>query len=266
MTATSVAIRLPHLNLTLLREQNDPLAQLNMYGLSIDVNKLRSGKTVVAVILKEIDAHDLRSESESLFKNIIDTRPQNSNHKGMIAICTHHCNISIDKDTFVTVTVEDDAELNEVHVKVIAGDPRVIFEPGVVMEIVHFAVKRFPDHHEFLTNKKMLEEIESQQQKTVKVQCEVGKPSFVVPVDALSKDSRFLVVTLSSQFSMEMRPSTGYESFHVGVVGLMAYMEHPDAVAGMTAPILEPMAIAVHVETTPHTPDATKIERKIKVK
>jgi hypothetical protein len=254
--ATVVAIHLAKFNLTVLRHEGNPLAQLNMYGLGIQVNKLKSGKTIVQVVLKEIDAHDLRAESQSQFKNIIDTRP------------TNQTETVSDDENFVSVTVVTDINTNETNVKVIAGKPRIIFEPGVVMEMVQFGMKRFPDGHSSLQyrtqqQQQVNRQQQQQQQKTTKVQVQVGGPSLVIPVNALEKDTRLLVVKFGAQFSMEMRPATGYQSFHVGVVDLMAYMEHPKAIIDNVAPILEPIAVALHIEIFADELDANKIDTKI---
>ncbi len=88
----------------------------------------------VIVTVRTVDAHDLRKESKSLFKNFIKMEEQ----IGSPSLARNDRII----DDFVQVYVE---LTTDIHVRVLMGNPRIVFEPDVVLEIFRYFRTRYKD-------------------------------------------------------------------------------------------------------------------------
>jgi hypothetical protein len=403
----SVDVKFPHLNLTLYRGsgtsygREDKLAQLNMYELNVKFESQRSGNgNSTKVIIHAVDAHDLRNESESHFKNFIDTRVK-LKESDLSQSGAERRDAMI--DDFIHVDIDIDSLQDQTLVRVKMGNPRLVFEPGVVMEIKDFFVTRYPKvlempkkeslqsfasnsarddnqqvgdltitnntwlgsdlllsprrkiyvqknekgivtidgeghsieilddenepciyiaegmtlrfknmilkfegeldnwvhyaddsseliapatdgvMHEKLRSEENLaspvvteEAQEAQLEKQVeeitlkkkpngglKVECDIGRPSVIFPVDGKNKESRLFVVTLGVDFSMETKTS-GSENYRIKIHDLKAYVEHPSAKNVRVAPIIEPFGMILDLETLVSSPDARQIDKKVK--
>jgi hypothetical protein len=88
----------------------------------------------VVVTVRSVDAHDLRRESKSLFKNFIQME-----EFGRLNSPVRRDRIT---DDFVQVTVE---LTSDVLVRVKMGNPRIVFEPDIVIEIFRFFRTRYKE-------------------------------------------------------------------------------------------------------------------------
>ncbi|KAL0481836.1 vacuolar protein sorting protein 13A [Acrasis kona] len=112
------------------------LARVEGSDLMITYSSSRSSlSSHVRVSLKTLNAFDLRAEIKSLFKNFISERK--------FDLMKHvHTTDTSNREDLVRV----DVELSKnTAVRIRIGDPRIVFEPGIIKRLIDFFKSRYPE-------------------------------------------------------------------------------------------------------------------------
>jgi vacuolar protein sorting-associated protein 13A/C len=228
-TQLQVIVRVPEMNVSLLRREKEEIAKLDVKQLHVShVVRLDEAETVVT--LDQMVAKDTRTSTQNKFPIIFDSRSSTSD----------------DSKCFYFYLMERPRDKS---IKLELSDPKFVFVPDIFIEFKNF-----------FTNIKYVSELEKDQSQLsniarvftpstpmdeprVEFSGKFGKPTIELPQDYTNESSKLLV--LEGAFQVKYVGTDNHEIGELEIYGVTAYISRLNE----STSIVDPITITGHLES-----------------